>query len=74
MNAAAADRTVGDVRAAGAAAQSFIGDLSTYAAAEALVEFAIAQFGHLDVLVNNVGGATALKPYTSGIRTTSWQR
>jgi len=32
------------------------------------------QFGHLDVLVNNVGGATALKPYTSGIRTTSWQR
>jgi dihydroxycyclohexadiene carboxylate dehydrogenase len=63
MNAAAADRTVGDVRAAGAIAESFIGDLSTYAAAEALVEFAVTRFGHLDVLVNNVGGATALKPY-----------
>lgn len=63
MNSAAADRTVGDVRELGAASEAYIGDLSKYETAAALIDFAVSRFGKLDALVNNVGGATALKPY-----------
>jgi dihydroxycyclohexadiene carboxylate dehydrogenase len=63
MNSAAAERTVGDVRSLGGTAESFIGDLCEYRAAADLVDFVLTHFGQLDVLVNNVGGATSLKPY-----------
>lgn len=59
----AAERTVSELRAAGARAEGYVGDLLIYASCEKLVNVAIEKFGRLDVLINNVGGATALKPY-----------
>jgi 2,3-dihydroxy-2,3-dihydro-p-cumate dehydrogenase len=41
----------------------FGGDLAEFAAAEELAAACKAQFGRIDVLVNNVGGATSLRPY-----------
>jgi dihydroxycyclohexadiene carboxylate dehydrogenase len=38
-------------------------DLETYAGARTLVEQALADFGRIDVLVNNVGGTIWAKPY-----------
>lgn len=39
-------------------------DLESWSGAEALVEQALARFGRVDVLVNNVGGAINFKPFT----------
>jgi NAD(P)-dependent dehydrogenase (short-subunit alcohol dehydrogenase family) len=59
----AAERTVSELRGLGAAAEKFVGDLLVYETCVALIELAVNKFGRLDVLINNVGGATALKPY-----------
>lgn len=63
LSEAAAMRTVGELRTLGATAEMFLGDLLEYAVCQALIDFAIARFGRLDALINNVGGATSLKPY-----------
>lgn len=39
-------------------------DLERWEGAETLVREAVARFGHVDVLVNNVGGAINFKPFT----------
>lgn len=39
-------------------------DLETYAGATELVQRTIAEFGRVDVLINNVGGAINFKPFT----------
>ena len=59
----AAERTLGELRAMGATAEKFVGDLLVYENCAALIDFAVTRFGRIDVLVNNVGGATDLKPY-----------
>jgi NAD(P)-dependent dehydrogenase (short-subunit alcohol dehydrogenase family) len=51
---AAAD-VVAEIRAGGGSAVAAIGDCSDIEAAHALVAQAIAEFGHLDALVNNAG-------------------
>ncbi len=48
---------------AGGAHLAIIADLETYAGATDAVERAHAQFGRLDILVNNVGGTIWAKPY-----------
>ena len=63
LSDAAAERTVSELRAAGATAEKFVGDLLAYENCEQLINVAIDKFGRLDALINNVGGATALKPY-----------
>jgi dihydroxycyclohexadiene carboxylate dehydrogenase len=63
MSDEAAERTVAELRAMGATAEKFVGDLLVFANCTALIELAVNRFGRLDVLVNNIGGATALKPY-----------
>jgi dihydroxycyclohexadiene carboxylate dehydrogenase len=63
MSEIAAERTVAELRASSAIAEKFVGDLLVYDTCLALIDLAINRFGRLDVLVNNVGGATALKPY-----------
>lgn len=63
LSEAGAVRTVGEVRALGAVAEMFLGDLLEYPVCEALIDFTIGKFGRIDALVNNVGGATALKPF-----------
>ena len=62
-SAAAAERTVGELRAEGAMAEVFVADLMTWANCAALIDFAVGKFGRIDALVNNIGGATDLKPF-----------
>ncbi len=49
--------------AIGAAAIAVSADLETYVGATAAVEAALAAFGRLDILVNNVGGTIWAKPF-----------
>jgi dihydroxycyclohexadiene carboxylate dehydrogenase len=64
-----ADRSelVGDVcaeiEAGDARARYFLCDLETYAGAADLMAFAVAEFGRIDILINNVGGTIWAKPY-----------
>ena len=44
-----------EILAAGGRAYGFLGDLSSQGAAEACVKEAVAQFGQLDILINNAG-------------------
>ncbi|HEX2941134.1 MAG TPA: 1,6-dihydroxycyclohexa-2,4-diene-1-carboxylate dehydrogenase [Rhodopila sp.] len=48
---------------AGDPALPIIADLETYAGATAAVDQALARFGRVDILVNNVGGTIWAKPY-----------
>ncbi|MFJ8818013.1 benzoate 1,2-dioxygenase electron transfer component BenC [Amycolatopsis thermoflava] len=41
-----------------------LADLETWAGAQAVAEAALARYGRIDVLVNNVGGAIWFKPFT----------
>jgi 3-oxoacyl-[acyl-carrier protein] reductase len=52
---AGAEAVVADIQKAGGTAVAVGGDVSKAADAKALVETAVKQFGHLDVLVNNSG-------------------
>jgi dihydroxycyclohexadiene carboxylate dehydrogenase len=64
--AALVDRSplVADVAAeAGAQAIAIDADLETFAGATSAVEQAVARFGRVDVLINNVGGTIWAKPY-----------
>ena len=55
---------VADVAAeVGEGAAGFSADLETYAGAAAAMAEAIARFGRIDVLINNVGGAIRMRPY-----------
>ncbi|CEA09644.1 Levodione reductase [Arthrobacter saudimassiliensis] len=55
--------TAASVRDAGGEALAVTADLETYAGAEAFVASALARFGRVDVLINNVGGTIWAKPY-----------
>ncbi|WP_036490034.1 benzoate 1,2-dioxygenase electron transfer component BenC [Nocardioides sp. CF8] len=48
----------------GSGALAVVADLEAYDGASAVVEQALARFGRVDVLVNNVGGAINFKPFT----------
>ena len=52
-----------EIELSGARAISTIADLETYAGAKAVINAALAQFGRIDVLVNNVGGTIWAKPF-----------
>ncbi|NRP74496.1 putative oxidoreductase [Ensifer psoraleae] len=49
--------------AAGENAAAFKADLETYEGAAAAMRFAAEQFGGIDILINNVGGAIRMRPY-----------
>ncbi|MCW2780131.1 MAG: hypothetical protein JWR35_580 [Marmoricola sp.] len=49
------DRVVGEISAAGGAAHGYACDLTDETATEALIELALAEHGHVDMLVNNAG-------------------
>lgn len=63
LHAPGAERVAEDVRSLGREAEIFVGDIGNYGAAEQLMQLALLRFGRIDALVNNVGGATALKPF-----------
>lgn len=52
-----------ELRAAGAQASVALADLETWAGAQSLRDQALAAYGQVDVLVNNVGGTIWIKPY-----------
>jgi meso-butanediol dehydrogenase/(S,S)-butanediol dehydrogenase/diacetyl reductase len=49
------DARVAEIRAAGGMAEAFTGDLRVEADVAALVGFAVATYGRLDILINNAG-------------------
>ena len=52
-----------EAEGAGAEAIAIIADLETFAGATATMDGARERFGHIDILVNNVGGTIWAKPY-----------
>lgn len=58
-----ADETVGMIRGLGRKADNFAADLSSVAAVQPLVDTVLAEFGRIDILVNNVGGTIWAKPF-----------
>ena len=52
-----------ELPAGGARARYFLCDLETYAGAADLMAYAVAEFGRIDILINNVGGTIWAKPY-----------
>jgi dihydroxycyclohexadiene carboxylate dehydrogenase len=63
LHQAGADRTAGEVRERGVDAETFVGDLMNYATAVDLMQRTVERFSRIDAIVNNIGGATAFKPY-----------
>src|SRR5262245_19726558 len=57
IDAAGVERVAADIVAAGGAAAAVAGDVPEEAGAAALIDAAVARFGQLDILVNNVGGS-----------------
>lgn len=60
-SSAGADQTVADIKAAGGKAFALQGDLNDQADVDALVAKAVAEYGQVDVLLNNSGGLIARK-------------
>ncbi|MCJ7872880.1 3-oxoacyl-ACP reductase family protein [Marinovum sp. 2_MG-2023] len=60
-SSAGAEETVAEITAAGGKAIAVQGDLSTEAGVATLVDKTVAEFGSVDVLVNNTGGLIARK-------------
>jgi 3-oxoacyl-[acyl-carrier protein] reductase len=58
-----ADETVATIKAAGGNAFALQGDLRTQEGVDALVNATVAEFGSIDVLVNNSGGLIARKTF-----------
>ncbi|WP_079437423.1 benzoate diol dehydrogenase BenD [Zoogloea sp. LCSB751] len=57
------DEVVAEITQAGGKAAAFQADLETFAGAESVVAEALARFGRVDVLINNVGGTIWAKPF-----------
>jgi NAD(P)-dependent dehydrogenase (short-subunit alcohol dehydrogenase family) len=60
---ASASQTLAELREHGVDAMKALADLATFAGAQALIGQAVASYGRIDVLVNNVGGTIWIKPY-----------
>jgi len=63
FSAEAAERTFADIKQMGSKGEMFVGDLMNWDGAQALINFTLERLGRVDVLVNNIGGATQLKPF-----------
>lgn len=59
------EEVLAEITANGGDATTIQTDLETYQGAQAAIDKAIATYGRIDVLVNNVGGAIWMKPFTS---------
>jgi NAD(P)-dependent dehydrogenase (short-subunit alcohol dehydrogenase family) len=60
---AGASEAVKELQDAGVDAAKVLVDVSTFAGAQELMQAALAAYGRIDVLVNNVGGTIWIKPY-----------
>lgn len=61
------------VRATGRRAVAVPADVTDRDAARAMVDAALAEFGHLDVIVNNAGGTSFMVPFTE-LRFSGWEK
>lgn len=52
-----------DIAKAGGIVCAFLTDLEDFDGAQSLIDFALSQFGRIDVLINGVGGTIWRKPY-----------
>ncbi len=59
------EEVLAEITANGGDATTIQTNLETYQGAQAAIDKAIATYGRIDVLVNNVGGAIWMKPFTS---------
>ena len=57
------DEVASEIRSTGGHAITVQADLERYDGAQAVVDKAIHEFGRVDVLINNVGGAIWMKPF-----------
>lgn len=57
------NEVLAEIIQAGGTAITVQADLETYAGAQSVIAKAIEQYGRVDVLINNVGGAIWMKPY-----------
>jgi len=69
----AAEATVAEVRALGRRAVALQADVADYAAVQAMVGSAVAEFGKLDIVVANAGIASRLAP-VAAIDPADWRR
>jgi dihydroxycyclohexadiene carboxylate dehydrogenase len=60
---AGASEAVKELQDSGVEATKVLVDVSTFAGAQELMQAALAAYGRIDVLVNNVGGTIWIKPY-----------
>lgn len=58
-----AERVRDDIVKTGCSAKSVLCDLETYDGATDVADFAMAEYGRIDVLINNVGGTIWRKPF-----------
>lgn len=56
--------TLDEILAAGGTGVTILADLETYAGAQSVIQKALDTYGRIDVLINNVGGAIWMKPFT----------
>lgn len=56
--------TLDEITQAGGTGVTVLADLETYAGAQSVIQTALQSYGRIDVLINNVGGAIWMKPYT----------
>ena len=59
------DEVRGEIDATGAEATGIIADLETFEGADSAMQTAVARFGRIDILINNVGGTIWAKPYAA---------
>ena len=65
IEGAALERTVSDITKQGGQAFGVVGDVTEEAPAARLINDAVARYGRLDILVNNVGGTASFSRESS---------
>lgn len=58
------ETTLNEIKTSGGAGVTILADLETYTGAQSVVDKAIETYGRIDILINNVGGAIWMKPFT----------
>ena len=56
--------TLDEILSAGGTGVTILADLESYAGAQSVIQKALDTYGRIDVLINNVGGAIWMKPFT----------
>src|SRR5262249_61730900 len=66
LDKAGLDRTASAIKSAGGSIVSIAGDLTEEEPAKRLIEAAVAEYGQLDILINDVGGGPDARVWERG--------